>query len=306
MEEEVIVKKSHFTKLSLALAMRRFSILAVSMMIVFVASLCVSSIASAQGQGQGQGQGVLQALQAEIDAEETARIEGDAALQQQITIIELTPGPTGPQGATGAAGADGTLPPGNAPGDMQYWDGTDWLLIPAPSVPLGSMQLNLCAGVPQWGVCTYAIGETGPAGGIVFYITDGGRHGLEAAPEDQSDSAGWGCGMEYDGADGRAVGTGALNTAHISATPCASRSDAANVVTEAYTLNGYNGWFLPSKDELNLLYNQRVEVGGFYNVPYWSSSEMGPDEALTLDFGDGVASHDDKQESRRVRAIRAF
>ena len=39
---------------------------------------------------------------------------------------------------------------------------------------------------------TYEIGDTGPAGGIVFYVTDGGLHGLEAAPEDQ-DRGEWGC-----------------------------------------------------------------------------------------------------------------
>lgn len=35
---------------------------------------------------------------------------------------------------------------------------------------------------------TYAVGETGPAGGIVFYLTPGtnGTQGLEAAPVDQS------------------------------------------------------------------------------------------------------------------------
>jgi len=30
----------------------------------------------------------------------------------------------------------------------------------------------------------YAVGDTGPAGGIVFYTSDGGLHGLEAAPAD--------------------------------------------------------------------------------------------------------------------------
>jgi hypothetical protein len=39
----------------------------------------------------------------------------------------------------------------------------------------------------------YEIGKTGPAGGIVFHVTDGGLHGLEASHEDQSTSAEWGC-----------------------------------------------------------------------------------------------------------------
>ena len=38
----------------------------------------------------------------------------------------------------------------------------------------------------------YEIGKTGPAGGIVFYVTDGGLSGLEAAPTDVSTVV-WGC-----------------------------------------------------------------------------------------------------------------
>ena len=41
-------------------------------------------------------------------------------------------------------------------------------------------------------VPTYAIGDIGPAGGWVFYVTDDGLHGLEAAPVDQANAA-WGC-----------------------------------------------------------------------------------------------------------------
>jgi hypothetical protein len=36
----------------------------------------------------------------------------------------------------------------------------------------------------------YAIGKTGPSVvGIVFYVTDGGVHGLKMAPDDQNASA---------------------------------------------------------------------------------------------------------------------
>jgi hypothetical protein len=75
----------------------------VSIMIVFVASLCVSSIASAQGQGQNGG----------LAAETDARIAADDDLQGQINTIELTPGPQGDkgdkgdQGIQGVAGSDG-------------------------------------------------------------------------------------------------------------------------------------------------------------------------------------------------------
>ena len=38
----------------------------------------------------------------------------------------------------------------------------------------------------------YAIGDTGPTGGIVFHVTNGGLNGLEAALVDQV-TASWGC-----------------------------------------------------------------------------------------------------------------
>jgi uncharacterized protein (TIGR02145 family) len=42
-------------------------------------------------------------------------------------------GPIGPAGATGLRGPAGTPAPGNALGDMQYWDGTQWTMIPRGS-----------------------------------------------------------------------------------------------------------------------------------------------------------------------------
>lgn len=85
-------------------------------MFVFVASLYVSSIASAQGKGK-KGKKGLKALQAQIEEETAARETADTELLQQVTtIIQDTPGPQGEQGiqgvkggtgATGLAGADG-------------------------------------------------------------------------------------------------------------------------------------------------------------------------------------------------------
>lgn len=151
----------------------------------------------------------------------------------------------------------------------------------------------------------YSIGDTGPAGGIVFYVTDGGLHGLEAAPVNQG-AAPWGCGgVNLAGADGTAVGTGAQNTADILA-GCGEPNIAARL-TDAYTLNGFDDWFLPSKDEQNELCLNRVVLGGFIYPAYWSSSEFNDGNAWLQDFGNCLQGSGDKNYVIfGVRAVRAF
>jgi hypothetical protein len=73
-----------------------------------------------------------------------------------------TPGPQGPagpegpqglQGLTGPAGPQGpagVAMPGTTPGQMLYWDGTEWKLVEPGSTGL---ILSYCDGVPTWGPC---------------------------------------------------------------------------------------------------------------------------------------------------------
>jgi hypothetical protein len=150
----------------------------------------------------------------------------------------------------------------------------------------------------------YMIGQIGPAGGIVFYITNGGLNGLEAAPVDQSAGAPWGCQGMLLFANGTAIGDGAQNTADILA-GCVDLGIAARLA-DNYSLNGFNDWFLPSQDELNELYLQRAVVGGFTTAFFWSSSEGFAVSAWGQDFNDGSVFNGDKNNITGVRAIRAF
>jgi len=148
------------------------------------------------------------------------------------------------------------------------------------------------------------IGQTGPAGGIVFYTTNGGLNGLEAAPLDQSAGVIWGCqGTELNVSD-NAIGTGAQNTADILA-GCLTPGIAARIADD-YTLNGFNDWFLPSQNELNEMYLQRAVLGSFTTDFYWSSSELFAASAAGQNFNDGSFLNGDKNNSYGVRAIRAF
>jgi hypothetical protein len=72
-------------------------------------------------------------------------------------------------------------------------------------------------------------------------------------------------------------------------------------------LGGYSDWYLPSRDELNQLYINRVAIGGFANNYYWSSSEDRSDHAWVQDFRDGGQGYYLKDfNGFPVRAVRAF
>lgn len=65
-----------------------------------------------------------------------------------------------------------------------------------------------------------------------------------------------------------------------------------------------DGWRLPTKDELSVLYEQREVIGGFTPYRYWSSSKRGHNGAWTQYFGSGKQYGDYKSYRRRVRAVR--
>ena len=159
---------------------------------------------------------------------------------------------------------------------------------------------------------THAIGDS-YGGGIVFYVYDGGRHGLIAATTDQSPG-----GIRWYGgsntntrarADG--IGAGLKNTAIIIANqgPVDGNAFAATVCNEySVTVDGvtYGDWYLPSIYELNLLYLQKEAVGGFSGVVYWSSTENTDVSAWFWHFGTGSHFFTGKSNTYNVRAVRAF
>ena len=66
------------------------------------------------------------------------------------------------------------------------------------------------------------------------------------------------------------------------------------------------GWRLPTKDELNMIYKNREEVGGFANSDYWSSTELGSIGAWIQAFNDGFQYYSNKvNDTFYVRAVRA-
>ena len=64
------------------------------------------------------------------------------------------------------------------------------------------------------------------------------------------------------------------------------------------------GWRLPTKDELNMIYKNREEVGGFASNFYWSSTELDVNFAWFQYFFNGFQFKYSKDGNYYVRAVR--
>jgi len=143
------------------------------------------------------------------------------------------------------------------------------------------------------------------AGGIIFELDSTGQHGLVCAPSDQGNFP-WGCfGTDIPNTS-TSVGSGATNTAYIMSV-CFQRPIAASVCADL-VLNGYSDWYLPSRDELQMMYSRLhlQGLGGFGGGWYWSSSQFNPINAWFMNFVGGNVSNSKKGDGYQVRAVRAF
>ena len=162
--------------------------------------------------------------------------------------------------------------------DFAYWAVESWALalgviqqsLPKQNVtPTPPPKVTPLPTIKPVELPTYKLGDILPGGGIVFHVDASGQHGLAAQPKDETYRATW---------------------------------------EEAQRLASTHGqgWCLPTKDELALLYKQKNVVGGFCNTNYWSSTENVSSYAWYQSFADGYQNANDKDDVFRVRAVRAF
>jgi len=168
-------------------------------------------------------------------------------------------------------------------------------------------------------------------GGVVFYVDSTGLHGLIASTKDvatpfidpwnKTSWSGvyrWSTGQEetVNNSDyafqvlldtSSELGQGAVNTQKIlEKYPASSYPYTAAAAARSYRGGGFRDWFLPSQDELNLLYVNRTLVGSFAADYYWSSSEKSAEAAWSQYFSDGYLGGGTKSYYSRVRPVRAF
>jgi hypothetical protein len=161
----------------------------------------------------------------------------------------------------------------------------------------------------------YNVGDIGPSSvGTVFYVSNGGVHGLEAA------GSGWYNGFDdpmvawSDRADRvdatqSAIGSGSANTDAI-----VSRSGPllnAAQLCRSYRGGGKHDWFLPSLEELREMRNRKILLGELSDA-YWTSTDTptNPKLAYYLLLGPGQTFYTTEVAYKlielRVRPIRAF
>ena len=177
-----------------------------------------------------------------------------------------------------------------------------------------SLTFSTVIGLAGCGVSpTTTVDGTGPAGGYIFYdkgsYSDGWRY-LEAAPASTEwTGKEWGSYRTFIGGTETGIGTGQSNTNTIVTwLNSHSETDRAALICDALVYGGYSDWFLPSKDELNLMRKNLylAGVGGFFGNYYWSSSEGDAYGAWTQVFSYNIQGSYNKNYGRLVRAVRAF
>ena len=160
--------------------------------------------------------------------------------------------------------------------------------------------------------CTYSVGDLVPAlGGYIFYLDGSGCHGLVAKATDEAGTYQWSSTNFTTWAYASGIYGGAQNTKKsISRAVANSSTCAAASVCDNLASGGYTDWYLPSKDELDMMYvNLHLQgLGGFASVYYWSSTEGDGHSAWGQDFSYGGAqgANYGKNGNGAVRAVRAF
>jgi len=161
----------------------------------------------------------------------------------------------------------------------------------------------------------YKVGDTGPAGGIIFFVNPNAKADkwtyLEIGKSDMPDgnfkwgSTGVECGT------GEKIGDGLKNTKKLSEKGSSYEAAYAVFGKDIYG-NKNKDWFIPSKEEFKLLYesikNGKINPDSFSSEFYWTSSESGDSSAWKINpysYG-GHLYEESRIAACKVRPVRRF
>ena len=155
----------------------------------------------------------------------------------------------------------------------------------------------------------YKVGDTGPAGGLIFYDkgnNSGGWRYLEAAPVEAEFLAPWRVRSTQVDNLQETIGSGKRNTQLIveKFKQASGEWDTAAQKCDDLEFGGFDDWFLPSKNELDQMYGnlKRRNLGNFKDGYYWTSY------GSIQNFSDGgiIDNPGFFGTSRYVRPVRQF
>jgi Protein of unknown function (DUF1566)/Collagen triple helix repeat (20 copies) len=218
-------------------------------------------------------------------------------------------GATGPTGSQGIAGATGTRGATGAQG------------IQGATGPTGAQGVAGTNGTngatgPTGNGYTHYIGEA-YGGGVIFHLWRdalGAEHGLIVDKTDLSTSQAWSNVSSLTGAWSLWDG---LSNSNAIVGQAGHTSSAASLCLNS-TNGGQSDWYLPSSQELNILWYNYYTVARSISqiagaIPlqvgyYWSSSEQNSSNAWIFSFngGDAITVNTAKYTTFSVRAVRAF
>ena len=177
---------------------------------------------------------------------------------------------------------------------------------------------SLVGGDSGVGGFTHYIGEEF-GGGVVFHLwkdAQGVEHGLIVDKTDLSKTQAWSnIDQTLIGPSAQSSWDGLSNSNAIEGQ--AGHSNSASALCLNSTNGGKSDWYLPSIDELSLLWHSRFNVnkslsaiGGATVLPtsayYWSSTEFNATFAFNFGFNYGSSNFGNKSNTYSVRAVRAF
>lgn len=162
----------------------------------------------------------------------------------------------------------------------------------------------------------YKAGDTGPGGGIIFYVNPNAKADKwtylevgksDISPQDQYKFK-WGPTIEECGT-GEKIGDGLNNTKKLAAKGSSHEAASAVYGKDLYG-NKCKDWFIPSRDEIKLLY-ESIKSGilnpeSFSPDYYWTSSEEGDSGAWKINLQSGKSFEELRTNECRIRPVRRF